>query len=109
MKILGNDLLEVYPNRIINIHPSLLPKFPGAHGIEEAYEANERETGITIHLVDQGVDTGPIIYQAKIDRMKDDTLEILTDKIHQLEHEFYPKIIADFIRENVVEWQPNEH
>lgn len=103
MKILGKELLEAYPNRIINLHPSLLPKFKGAHSIEEFYNSSEKETGITIHLVDQGVDTGPIIFQKKISRQEQDSLEDLTEKIHELEHRYYPKIIAEFIRENVAE------
>jgi phosphoribosylglycinamide formyltransferase-1 len=103
MKILGKELLEAYPNRIINLHPSLLPKFPGAHSIEEFYNSYEKETGITIHLVDKGVDTGPIIFQKKISRQEKDSLEDLTEKIHELEHRYYPKIIAEFIRENVAE------
>lgn len=102
MKILGKELLEAYPNRIINLHPSLLPKFKGAHSIEEFYNSSEKETGITIHLVDQGVDTGPIIFQKKIIRQEEDSLEELTEKIHKSEHEYYPKIIAKFIRENTV-------
>lgn len=102
MKILGNTLLKAYPNRIINLHPSLLPKFKGANGIEEAYLSNEKKTGISIHLVDQGIDTGPIIFQKELLMNQGETLEELTDRIHQLEHQYYPKIIADFIRENIV-------
>lgn len=103
MKILGEQLLAAYPNRIINLHPSLLPKFPGAKGIEEAFYSNEKETGITIHLVDKGVDTGPIIFQKKLRRVADESLSDLTGRIHQLEHMYYPKIISEFIKENRVE------
>ncbi|MFW8053973.1 phosphoribosylglycinamide formyltransferase [Vagococcus fluvialis] len=103
MKILGADLLEAFPNRIINLHPSLLPKFPGANGIEDAFHSEDTETGITIHLVDQGVDTGPVIFQKKLSKLSGETLDELTNRIHKLEHEFYPKTIANFIRENVVE------
>ena len=103
MKILGRDLLRGYPNRIINLHPSLLPKFPGKQGIADAFYSNDEQTGITIHLVDQGIDTGPIIFQKSINRKNGETLEDLTKRIHALEHEFYPKIIAEFIRENVVD------
>ncbi len=100
MRILGETLLNKYPKRIINLHPSLLPKFPGKQGIKEAFFAKERETGITIHIVDSGIDTGPIIFQKKISLVEDETLEALERRIHALEHYFYPKIIADFVREN---------
>ena len=70
MKIIGNQLLEAFPNRIVNLHPSLLPKFPGKQGILDAYQSDEKQTGITIHLVDQGVDTGPIIFQASIEKQE---------------------------------------
>lgn len=61
MRIIGPVLLKNYDKRIINIHPSLLPAFPGLHGIRDAFEAGVKETGVTIHYIDQGVDTGPII------------------------------------------------
>ena len=101
MKILGETLLTAFPNRIINLHPSLLPKFPGKSGIEDAYHSDETETGITIHLVDDGVDTGPIIFQKVLAKNQNETLAELETRIHELEHQFYPKIIAQFIRENV--------
>ncbi|MGY3766581.1 phosphoribosylglycinamide formyltransferase [Vagococcus vulneris] len=101
MKILGKEILEAYPNRIINIHPSLLPKFKGVHSIEQFYNSSEKETGITIHLVDKGIDTGPIIFQKKIICREQESLEDLTERIHELEHAYYPKVIAKFIRENV--------
>lgn len=94
MRIIGPSLLEVYKKRIINIHPSLLPKFPGLHGIREAFEANVTETGVTIHFVDSGVDTGPIIAQEQIKIEPTDTLKSLEAKIHKVEHELYPKTLA---------------
>lgn len=100
MKILGITLLRAYPKRIINLHPSLLPLFPGKQGIQDAYEAEVKETGITIHLVDEGIDTGPIIFQKSLKLAENETLESLEIRIHELEHEYYPKIIEEFIREN---------
>ncbi|MBO0477491.1 phosphoribosylglycinamide formyltransferase [Vagococcus sp. DIV0080] len=102
MKILGPDFLAAYPNRVLNLHPSLLPKFPGKQGIKDAYDSLETETGITIHLVDSGVDTGPIIFQKKLKRVKGESLEELEQRIHELEHRYYPKVIGEFIREIVV-------
>lgn len=100
MRIIGSTLLKAYPNRMINLHPSLLPNFPGKHGIYDAFHSEVKETGITIHLVDDGIDTGPIIFQKSLERNEEETLEELENRIHSLEHRYYPKIIADFIREN---------
>ncbi|MGO3732752.1 MAG: phosphoribosylglycinamide formyltransferase [Vagococcus sp.] len=103
MKILGPTLLQSFPQRIVNIHPSLLPEFPGKQGILDAYQAGVKKTGITIHLVDNGIDTGPIMYQESLPIYPTGTLEELEERVHQLEHSVYPKIIAKFLegeREN---------
>lgn len=100
MRIIGSTLLKAYPNRILNLHPSLLPNFPGKQGIYDAFHSEVMETGITIHLVDNGIDTGPIIFQKSLERNEEETLEELEKRIHSLEYMHYPKIIADFIREN---------
>lgn len=94
MRIIGSTLLATYENRIINIHPSLLPKFPGLHGIRDAYTAGVIETGVTIHYVDSGVDTGPIIAQEKVKIDATDSLETLEEKIHKVEHQLYPRTLA---------------
>lgn len=100
MRILGSALVDAYQDRIINIHPSLLPNFPGLHGIKDAFEAGVAETGVTIHYVDNGVDTGPIIAQEKVAITPDDTLETLETKIHQVEHRLYPQVIAEVVRKS---------
>lgn len=100
MRIIGSTLLETFTNRIINIHPSLLPQFPGCYGIKEAFEAGVKETGVTIHYVDDGVDTGPIIKQEKVLVDQNDTLETLATKIHQIEHRLYPEVLAEIINQN---------
>lgn len=105
MRIIGKDLLEAYPNRIVNIHPALLPSFPGLHGIKDAYEAGVKETGVTIHYVDSGVDTGPIIAQGKVQVAEDDCLADLETKIHQVEHQLYPKVLAKIVKEGSSEDQ----
>lgn len=101
MRIIGKDLLESFPNKILNIHPSLLPSFPGLHGIKDAYNYGVKITGITIHFVDAGVDTGPIVAQAAVAITEEDTLESLEEKIHQLEHHWYPKVIAEITQKGV--------
>lgn len=97
MRIIGQTLLSYYSNRILNIHPSLLPSFPGLHGIKDAYEYGVKVTGVTVHLVDDGVDTGPIIAQEPVMILPEDTLESLEGKIHQTEHRLYPKVLRDVL------------
>lgn len=103
MRIVGPTLLEVFSNRIINIHPSLLPDFPGLHGIRDAFSANVTETGVTIHYVDNGVDTGPIIAQEKVEIEPFDTLDSLEEKIHALEHKLFPSVLAKLIKTQLEE------
>lgn len=98
MRIVGPTLLTAFENKIVNIHPSLLPNFPGLHGIRDAYEAGVATTGVTVHLIDAGVDTGPIIRQEKVEIEPTDTLEILEQKIHAVEHRIYPEIVEEMIK-----------
>ncbi|KAF2960228.1 phosphoribosylglycinamide formyltransferase [Thermotoga sp. 38H-to] len=93
MRILPAEIVERWKWKIVNIHPSLLPAFPGTHAIEKAYEYGVKVTGITIHFVDEGVDTGPIIFQKAIEIKKDWTLERLEEEIHKIEHQYYPLVI----------------
>lgn len=97
MRIIGKTLIDAYPNRIVNIHPSLLPDFPGKDAIGQVYDANVSTTGITVHYVDTGVDTGPIIDQVPVNVEADDTKETLKQRIQQVEHEFYPNVIHQLI------------
>lgn len=99
MKIIGQTLLDAYPKRIINIHPSLLPSFPGCQGIKDAFDAKVEETGVTIHFVDAGIDTGPVIAQEKISINFQETLESLEKKIHNKEHSLYPTILDQLIKQ----------
>lgn len=98
MRIIGDTLLDAFPNRIINIHPSLLPAFPGLHGIKDAFDANVVKTGVTVHYIDKGVDTGPVIAQESVIIEKIDTLASLEAKIHQVEHRLYPDVLAKVIK-----------
>jgi len=93
MRVLTPDFVRKYYGRLINIHPALLPAFPGAHGIRDAWEAKVKETGVTVHFVDPGVDTGPIILQKKVPVLPSDTLETLEVRVHQAEYEVYPEAL----------------
>ena len=93
MKIVGPTLLSAYEGRIINIHPAYLPEFPGAHGIEDAWQAGVSESGVTIHWVDSGIDTGKIIQQVRVPRLADDTIESFEERIHAAEYQLYPQVL----------------
>lgn len=101
MRYIGEVLLQAYPQRIINIHPAYLPNFPGAHGIADAYHAKAKETGVTIHYVDEGVDTGEIIHQEKFEIDPAWTLETLETKVHALEYKMYPEVIEKLCKEGL--------
>ncbi|MBL4952293.1 phosphoribosylglycinamide formyltransferase [Neobacillus sp. YIM B02564] len=93
MRLVGPTLLREYEGRIVNIHPSLLPEFPGKDAIGQALAANAKWSGVTIHFVDQGMDTGPIIVQERIRIADDETRESLQRKIQDTEHKLYPAIL----------------
>lgn len=98
MRIVGRTLLKAYPERIINIHPSLLPSYPGRQGIVDAFMDKVEQTGVTVHLVDEGVDTGPVLAQETVAIEPDDTIDSLERKIHAVEHELFPKVIQKVIK-----------
>ncbi len=99
MRILKSPLLNAFPGRIINLHPSLLPKFPGRAAWSQALEAGESVTGCTVHLVDSGIDTGRIIAQREVPILPDDSAEALHERIQQAERELYPAVIAKLATE----------
>ncbi len=98
MRLITEVLLVPYEGRIINIHPSLLPSFPGKSGIADALGYGVKVTGVTVHFVDGGMDTGPIITQAAVPVHDDDTEETLAARIHRVEHALLPEVIG-WIRE----------
>lgn len=102
MRIIGATLLTAYPHRIVNIHPALLPHFPGRHGIEDAFAAGVTETGVTIHFIDAGIDTGQIIAQRSVPVLPDDTLATLATRIHDCEHQFYPDVLQELINKGAI-------
>jgi phosphoribosylglycinamide formyltransferase-1 len=93
MRLLGHELLERYRGRVINIHPALLPSFPGAHGYEDAWDYGVKVSGCTVHFVDEGCDTGPIILQAVNPIQPDDTLETFKQRGLAIEHKALPEAI----------------
>ena len=97
MRILGPEVVRAYPNRIVNIHPALLPSFPGAHGIAEAFDGGVKVTGVTVHLVDEEMDHGPVIGQEPVRVLPGDDLASLEARIHEVEHRIYPPAIRALI------------
>jgi len=93
MKVLQPPFVRKWRNRIMNIHPALLPAFPGTHAVRDALRYGVKITGVTIHFVDEGVDTGPIIAQVPVPVYDDDTEETLHNRIHVEEHKLYPEVI----------------
>ncbi len=93
MRILSPYFVKKFRNRILNIHPSLLPAFKGAHAIKDAFEYGVKITGVTVHLVDEEVDHGPIVLQGAVPITEDDTLETLEERIHRLEHRIYAQAV----------------
>jgi phosphoribosylglycinamide formyltransferase-1 len=96
MRIVGKPLLDAFPSRVMNIHPALLPSFPGLHGQKQAADYGVRISGCTVHFVDEGMDTGPVIIQAAVPVSPDDTEETLSGRILKLEHKIYPHAIQLF-------------
>jgi phosphoribosylglycinamide formyltransferase 1 len=90
MRLLGVDFLRAFPSGVLNIHPALLPSFPGLHAVRQALEHGVKVTGCTVHLVDEGTDTGPIVAQAAVPVLASDTEETLGARIQREEHRLYP-------------------
>lgn len=93
MRLLGEEVLDAFPNRVLNIHPALLPSFPGAHGISDAFDYGVKVAGVTVHFANAVFDEGPIIAQEAVVVAEDDTLASLEAKIHEVEYRIYPAAI----------------
>ena len=102
MRIISPTILKAFPQKIMNIHPALLPSFPGIHGQKQALEYGVKLSGCTVHFVDEGVDTGPIIIQSAVQVFDDDTEETLAARILKEEHRIYPQAIQ-FYTEGKIE------
>lgn len=94
MRIVTSVLLDAFPNRILNLHPALLPSFKGAHAIQDAFDAGVKVTGVTVHFANEEYDKGPIIAQRAVTVRETDTVESLEERIHDVEHEIYPQVLG---------------
>ena len=95
MHLLTPAFLERFPGAVINVHPSLLPEFPGAHAVEEQLAAGVAESGATVHLVDEGVDSGPVLRQERVPVLAGDTAETLHERIKSVEHRLLPEVVRE--------------
>jgi phosphoribosylglycinamide formyltransferase-1 len=96
MKLAGPELVRAFKGRMMNIHPALLPSFPGTHGVRDALEHGAKVSGVTVHFVDEGLDTGPVIVQEAVPVEEDDDEEKLHNRIHLAEYRQYPRAIRLF-------------
>lgn len=96
MRVLSEDVIAAYPNRVLNIHPSLLPAFPGSNAVAQALEHGVKVTGVTVHFVDEEVDHGPIIAQRAVPVLPDDDVASLQARIQIEEHQLYPQVVSAF-------------
>lgn len=94
MRMVTNVMLEAFPNRILNLHPALLPSFKGAHAIQDAFDAGVKVTGVTVHFANEEYDKGPIIAQRAVTVRETDTVDTLEERIHEVEHEIYPQVLG---------------
>jgi len=95
MHLLTPAFLDRFPDAVVNVHPSLLPAFPGAHAVEEQLAAGVAESGATVHLVDEGVDSGPVLAQEPVPVLADDTAETLHERIKSVEHRLLPEVVRE--------------
>jgi phosphoribosylglycinamide formyltransferase-1 len=98
MHLLTKPFLDRFPGRIVNTHSAPLPAFPGAHPIEDVLQAGVRETAATVHYVDEGVDTGPVIAAEPVPVVQGDTVESLRERVQAVEHELLPRVVRELIR-----------
>jgi phosphoribosylglycinamide formyltransferase-1 len=94
MKLLGAEVLDAYPMHVLNIHPAMLPAFPGAHAIRDAFESGVATTGVTVHFANEVFDEGPIIAQVEVPIIPGETMEQLESRIHAVEHVLYPSVLG---------------
>lgn len=93
MRMIGEEVLDAFPDRVLNLHPALLPSFPGAHGIQDAYDAGVKVTGVTVHFANAVYDEGPIIAQRAVPVLEGEPIEDLEARIHEAEYEIYPWVL----------------
>ena len=93
MRMVTPVILQAFPDRVLNLHPALLPSFKGAHAIQDAFEAGVKVTGVTVHFANEEYDKGPIVAQRAVPVLEDDTQDDLEARIHEVEHELYPEVL----------------
>ena len=94
MRKVTRVLLDAFPNRVLNLHPALLPSFKGAHAIQDAFDAGVKVTGVTVHFANEDYDKGPIVAQRAVEVREDDTVDTLEARIHEVEHDLYPYVLG---------------
>lgn len=94
MRKVTEEVLDAYPDRVVNLHPALLPSFKGAHAIDDAFNFGVKVTGITVHFANEDYDKGPIIAQRVVEVREDDTRDSLEERIHEAEHALYPEVVS---------------
>jgi phosphoribosylglycinamide formyltransferase-1 len=97
MRIVGPELIAAFPDRILNLHPALLPAFPGMRSVADALEWGVKVTGVTVHLVDEEVDHGPIVAQEAVPVRSDDDLDALLSRVHEAEHRVFPQAVRALV------------
>jgi phosphoribosylglycinamide formyltransferase-1 len=108
MRMVGDAVLDAFPDRVVNLHPALLPSFVGAHAIQDAYDAGVKVTGVTVHFANAEYDKGPIIAQKAVPVKEGDTVDDLEARIHKAEHKLYPKVVG-WIADGRVSVDENRH
>lgn len=99
LRVVGPTILNHYDHRIVNLHPAWLPEYPGLHSIERAYHDHRKQTGVTVHYIDAGLDSGPIIAQRRVPILPGDTLDQLEQRVHTTEHQLYPEAVKQVLTE----------
>lgn len=99
LRVVGPTILNHYDHKIINLHPAWLPEYPGLHSIERAFNDHRKQTGVTVHYIDSGVDSGPIIMQEHVPILPTDTVESLETRIHEVEHQLFPTALKQVLTE----------
>jgi len=102
MRVLGSPVVERWRDRWLNVHPALLPSFPGTHAVADALAAGVKVTGVTVHLVDAGVDTGPVVVQEAIEIRPDDDWDSLEPRVHEVEHRLLPRAVRALLEGRLV-------
>ena len=102
MRVLGAPVIERWRDRWLNVHPALLPSFPGMHGVLDALAYRVKVTGVTVHFVDEGVDSGPIVLQETVEVLDDDDWDSLEPRIHEVEHRLLPRAVRALLQDRLV-------